>query len=63
MFPRANLISSRLSTDRRRENSPMALNTITSKEIFGGSHEIIIIHDGLPYRLRITKNNKLILTK
>ncbi|MDO9308317.1 MAG: hemin uptake protein HemP [Deltaproteobacteria bacterium] len=41
----------------------MAHNTITSTELFGGSHEIVIMHDGLPYRLRITKNNKLILTK
>lgn len=41
----------------------MADKTISSTELFAGSHEVVILHDGLPYRLRITKNNKLILTK
>lgn len=41
----------------------MAQKTITSSEIFGGLHEIVILHDGVAYRLRITSNNKLILTK
>lgn len=41
----------------------MAQKTITSSELFGDSHEIIILHDGVAYRLRITSNNRLILTK
>ena len=41
----------------------MAQKTITSSELFAGLHEIIILHDGGAYRLRITSNNKLILTK
>jgi len=36
---------------------------ITSRELLGGNREIIIIHDGEEYRLRLTANNKLILTK
>lgn len=35
----------------------------TTTELFGKEHEIIIIHDHVAYRLRITSNNKLILTK
>jgi hemin uptake protein HemP len=41
----------------------MALRTVTSNELLAGQHEIIILHDGVEYRLRITNNNKLILTK
>lgn len=41
----------------------MAQKTITSSALFGDLHEIIILHDGMAYRLRITNNNKLILTK
>jgi len=31
--------------------------------LFRGHHEIVISHNGAHYRLRITKNGKLILTK
>lgn len=31
--------------------------------LFRGRHEIVISHNGAHYRLRITKNGKLILTK
>jgi len=41
----------------------MMLKTVTSNELFAGQNEIIILHDGVAYRLRITSNNKLILTK
>lgn len=36
---------------------------IESKKIFDQSKVITIIHDGQEYQLRITKANKLILTK
>ena len=36
---------------------------ITSEEIFENSTTITIVHDGQEYQLRITKANKLILTK
>ncbi|MFA7307988.1 MAG: hemin uptake protein HemP [Hyphomicrobium sp.] len=35
----------------------------TSLELFKGSKEISIRHNGAEYRLRITAANKLILTK
>jgi hemin uptake protein HemP len=41
----------------------MAKQSITSAELFGDHQEIIILHAGKEYRLRITSNNKLIMTK
>lgn len=41
----------------------MPVKRITIAELMGGQNEIIIVHDGETYRLRITGNNKLILTK
>lgn len=41
----------------------MIPRTITSAELFGTGQEIVITHAGEQYRLRITANNKLILTK
>ena len=36
---------------------------LTTEQLFGKRQEIVIVHDGEAYRLRITRNNKLILTK
>ena len=41
----------------------MGQRTITSIELLGDQQEIIILHAGEQYRLRITSNNKLIMTK
>lgn len=32
-------------------------------ELMGNDREVIIVHQGEEYRLRLTSNNKLILTK
>ena len=37
-------------------------NRVTSTQLLGGKPELIIVHDGREYRLRITQNGKLILT-
>ncbi|MDO8414961.1 MAG: hemin uptake protein HemP [Agitococcus sp.] len=37
--------------------------TIDSNNLFAVSREVRINHEGEEYRLRITSNNKLILTK
>jgi len=37
--------------------------TVPAELLFQGSQEILIGHNGDTYRLRITKNGKLILTK
>jgi len=41
----------------------MSKRTITTAELFGEQQELIILHAGEEYRLRITSNNKLIMTK
>ncbi len=49
-----------------RSEDPYASLTgrhISSTALFRGHGEIVIVHAGQEYRLRITKANKLILTK
>lgn len=41
----------------------MKKRIVTSRELLGEDREIVIIHDGKEYLLRITINNRLILTK
>lgn len=36
---------------------------VDSRALFGGEHEIGIVHAGETYRLRITRQGKLILNK
>ncbi|WP_210387096.1 hemin uptake protein HemP [Methylorubrum populi] len=36
---------------------------IASDALMQGQREVVIVHDGATYRLRVTSNNKLILTK
>lgn len=39
------------------------LPRLQSRELFGSRNEILIEHQGETYRLRLTRNDKLILTK
>jgi hemin uptake protein HemP len=39
-----------------------ASHRITARELLGSRGELVIMHAGREYRLRITQNNKLILT-
>lgn len=39
------------------------VRTMQVQELMGNGREVIIIHQGDEYRLRLTSNNKLILTK
>lgn len=39
------------------------LSQYTSEQLFHGYREVLIIHHNVTYRLRITKTDKLILTK
>jgi hemin uptake protein HemP len=45
--------------------SPIAVDpaVINGRQLFQGKREIWIEHDGIRYRLRITRRNKLILQK
>jgi hemin uptake protein HemP len=38
-------------------------SVIAASDLFGNRRELTIEHAGFQYRLRITQNNKLILTK
>lgn len=42
---------------------PKGTKIVTTAELFGGAGEIVVLHKGTPYRLRITRQDKLILTK
>ena len=42
---------------------PTADRQVPSAALFQGRREIIIVHQGQEYRLRITRADKLILTK
>lgn len=48
---------------RMRRAIPMDRNRIDSGDLFVGTREITIGHAGETYRLRLTSQNKLILTK
>lgn len=39
------------------------IRRLQSEDIFCGAQEVVIAHSGRDYRLRITSNDKLILTK
>lgn len=58
-------LSSPLSTDSPTApgHKPAPPGIIPTDALFRGSQEILISHNGEHYRLRITKNGKLILTK
>lgn len=52
--------------ENKTETSNMQRNgvpIIDSKDLFGVASEVVIIHDGTEYRLKITKLGKLILNK
>ena len=36
---------------------------IAVSDLLGGGREAVLLHDGAEYRLRLTSNGKLILTK
>ena len=47
-------------TGENRGESPIQIDT---RDLLGKTREATIIHAGERYRLRVTSNNKLILTK
>jgi hemin uptake protein HemP len=50
-------------SDKTAQGAQIAPRSIDSAVLFAGSNELIILHNGSPYRLRITRQDKLILTK
>ncbi len=47
----------------RVERAPFSVRTLSSNSLFQGEHEIGIEHHGALYRLKITRQGKLILNK
>lgn len=45
--------------DKLAEPAPV----VVTEDLFRGQREVLIEHDGVRYRLRITRRNKLILQK
>lgn len=43
------------------QSSP-ALKRVSSESLLGQAKELLIVHNGREYRLRLTQNGKLILT-
>lgn len=48
---------------RHLDTGRLAVRTLTSNSLFAGEHEIGIEHHGALYRLKITRQGKLILNK
>lgn len=50
-------------SDKTAQSAMTLPRSIDSAQLFEGQSEVVIIHNGTPYRLRITRQDKLILTK
>jgi len=44
------------------ESQRTAPQKVASEALLGSSRELVIVHNGREYRLRLTQNDKLILT-
>jgi hemin uptake protein HemP len=42
---------------------PKPIKKIVLRDLLEGGREAVLLHDGAEYRLRLTSNGKLILTK
>ncbi len=51
------------NTNAKQRSLTMRNNRLESLELFGEAREIVIAHGNETYRLRLTAQNKLILTK
>ena len=47
----------------RKPEAGAERKVVTSEQLLGGAREIAIRHEGQEYRLQVTRNGKLILTK
>ncbi|MEO8686489.1 MAG: hemin uptake protein HemP [Devosia sp.] len=50
-------------SDNSAQDATISPRSIDSAALFAGNNELVILHNGTPYRLRITRQDKLILTK
>ncbi len=42
---------------------PQPVRKIALRDLLDGAREAVLLHEGAEYRLRLTRNGKLILTK
>ena len=49
--------------ERRPESAAKAPPRLSSAELLRGGASVVIEHDGVEYTLRLTRQNKLLLTK
>ncbi len=47
----------------KAEAGAVAIRRVAVDELLGGKREVVLLHAGEEYRLRVTSNGKLILTK
>ncbi|MHB0806932.1 hemin uptake protein HemP [Stutzerimonas nitrititolerans] len=47
----------------RSDSAAAPRRTVLSEQLLKGARELVILHDGCEYVLRLTRQNKLILTK
>ena len=47
---------------RRPQANSLAQKRISSEDLFEAQREVVILHNGREYRLRLTQSGKLILT-
>ncbi len=50
-------------TDPVQQEAPSRATVVNAQQLFAGKREVVIEHEGVQYRLRITRRNKLILQK
>jgi hemin uptake protein HemP len=55
--------ATRIAGDPGTAQSPPPVPRFESRTLFGTARELVIEHAGHDYRLRVTRQNKLILTK
>jgi len=56
-------MTSKLASNKSLQPQQTIESKYSSQVLFGGKQVILIEHDGHTYHLRITRQNKLILTK
>lgn len=54
--------ASHMASDKTAENLANAPRKVQSEALLGVAKELVIVHNGREYRLRMTQNGKLILT-
>ena len=63
MCPTSSHSSQAATRSHTAESRAQPADSVAADQLFKGAHELLINHNGDTYRLRITRNDKLILTK